>query len=53
MVDRMALDNYRYLHSTRGELLRRLGRIRRPATPTAVRGRCYMTTPSGACSSGG
>jgi RNA polymerase sigma-70 factor (ECF subfamily) len=26
MVDRLALDDYRYLHSTRGELLRRLGR---------------------------
>ncbi len=24
--DRLALDDYRYLHSTRGELLRRLGR---------------------------
>jgi RNA polymerase sigma-70 factor (ECF subfamily) len=27
MVDRLDLDDYRYLHSTRGELLRRLGRI--------------------------
>jgi RNA polymerase sigma-70 factor (ECF subfamily) len=26
MVDRLDLDDYRYLHSTRGELLRRLGR---------------------------
>ena len=26
VVDRLALDDYRYLHSTRGELLRRLGR---------------------------
>jgi RNA polymerase sigma-70 factor (ECF subfamily) len=26
IVDRLALDDYRYLHSTRGELLRRLGR---------------------------
>jgi RNA polymerase sigma-70 factor (ECF subfamily) len=26
MIDRLALDDYRYLHSTRGELLRRLGR---------------------------
>jgi RNA polymerase sigma-70 factor, ECF subfamily len=25
IVDRLALDDYRYLHSTRGELLRRLG----------------------------
>ena len=27
IVDRLALDDYRYLHSTRGELLRRLGRM--------------------------
>jgi RNA polymerase sigma-70 factor (ECF subfamily) len=26
IVDRLDLDDYRYLHSTRGELLRRLGR---------------------------
>jgi RNA polymerase sigma-70 factor (ECF subfamily) len=26
IIDRLALDDYRYLHSTRGELLRRLGR---------------------------
>jgi RNA polymerase sigma-70 factor, ECF subfamily len=26
IVDRLALENYHYLHSTRGELLRRLGR---------------------------
>jgi RNA polymerase sigma-70 factor (ECF subfamily) len=26
LVDQLALDDYRYLHSTRGELLRRLGR---------------------------
>jgi RNA polymerase sigma-70 factor (ECF subfamily) len=26
IVDRLDLENYRYLHSTRGELLRRLGR---------------------------
>ncbi|MGH9168091.1 MAG: tetratricopeptide repeat protein, partial [Acidimicrobiia bacterium] len=25
IVDRLPLENYRYLHSTRGELLRRLG----------------------------
>ncbi len=28
IVDRLELDGYRYLHSTRGELLRRLGRDR-------------------------
>ena len=27
IVDRLALEDYRYLHSTRGELLRRLGRV--------------------------
>jgi RNA polymerase sigma-70 factor (ECF subfamily) len=27
LVDRLELDSYQYLHSTRGELLRRLGRI--------------------------
>jgi RNA polymerase sigma-70 factor (ECF subfamily) len=27
IVDRLALEDYRYLHATRGELLRRLGRI--------------------------
>jgi RNA polymerase sigma-70 factor, ECF subfamily len=27
IVDGLDLDDYRYLHSTRGELLRRLGRI--------------------------
>jgi RNA polymerase sigma-70 factor (ECF subfamily) len=26
LIDRLDLDDYRYLHSTRGELLRRLGR---------------------------
>jgi RNA polymerase sigma-70 factor (ECF subfamily) len=26
IIDRLALDDYHYLHSTRGELLRRLGR---------------------------
>jgi RNA polymerase sigma-70 factor (ECF subfamily) len=26
IVDHLALEDYRYLHSTRGELLRRLGR---------------------------
>lgn len=27
LIDQLALDDYRYLHSTRGELLRRLGRF--------------------------
>ena len=53
IVDRLALDDYHYLHATRGELLRRLGRAPRPATPTNARSRSCTTTPSGACSSGG
>ncbi len=28
IVDRLALEDYRYLHSTRAELLRRLGRTK-------------------------
>jgi RNA polymerase sigma-70 factor (ECF subfamily) len=27
IVDRLGLEDYRYLHATRGELLRRLGRM--------------------------
>jgi RNA polymerase sigma-70 factor (ECF subfamily) len=27
IVDGLALDDYRYLHATRGELLRRMGRM--------------------------
>lgn len=34
LLDRLAPDDYRYLHSTRGELLRRL---ERPARPTGAR----------------
>ena len=30
IVDGLSLDDYRYVHSTRAELLRRLGRTRRP-----------------------
>ena len=48
----LALEDYHYLHSTRGELLRRLGRTTRPAPPTAARSRSSTTTPSGGCSSG-
>ena len=53
IVDGLALEDYHYLHATRGELLRRLGRPRRPATPTAARWRWSTTTPSDACSSAG
>ena len=53
IVDRLAIDDNRYLHSTRGELLRRLGRTERLAMPSAGRWRWSTTAPSGACSSGG
>jgi hypothetical protein len=33
IVDRLAREDYRYLHSTRGELLRRLGRIDEAGDP--------------------
>ena len=52
IVDRLALDDYHYLHSTRAELLRRLGRAEeaRDAYRRAL-GSC-MTSASGGCSSG-
>ena len=36
----LPLDGYRYLHSTRAELLRRSGRTRRPAPRTSARSSC-------------
>jgi RNA polymerase sigma-70 factor (ECF subfamily) len=42
IVDGLALDDYRYLHSTRGELLRRLGR---PAEARAAYERALELTP--------
>ena len=54
IVDGLELEDYRYLHSTRGELLRRLGRTAeaRDAYGRALRAR-RTTTPSGGCSSAG
>ena len=37
LVDALALDDYRYLHSTRAELLRRLGRVGEARPPTSAR----------------
>ena len=53
IVDGLALEDYRYLHSTRGELLRRLGRTAEARDAYAARSRSCTTTPSGACSSAG
>jgi RNA polymerase sigma-70 factor (ECF subfamily) len=52
IVDRLELDEYRYLHSTRAELLRRLGRRKRHVMRTGERWRWSTMTPSGACWSG-
>ena len=40
-----ALTDYRYLHSTRGELLARLGRRRRPAQRSARALELAVDTP--------
>jgi RNA polymerase sigma-70 factor (ECF subfamily) len=45
IVDRLELDNYQYLHSTRGELLRRIGR---PAEARAAYERALALTASDA-----
>jgi RNA polymerase sigma-70 factor (ECF subfamily) len=45
IIDRLALDNYLYLHSTRGDLLRRLGRT---AEARAAFARALELTPSDA-----
>jgi RNA polymerase sigma-70 factor (ECF subfamily) len=45
IVDRLQLDNYQYLHSTRGELLRRIGR---PAEARAAYERALALTASDA-----
>ena len=39
IVDGLSLDDYRYVHSTRAELLRRLGRTRRLVPLSRKRGR--------------
>ncbi|MEV1004572.1 sigma-70 family RNA polymerase sigma factor [Nonomuraea sp. NPDC050202] len=48
VVDRLDLDGYLYFHSTRGELLRRLGRPPRPGPPMAGRWSWPPRPPSGA-----
>jgi hypothetical protein len=53
IVDRLDLEDYRYLHATRGELLRRLRRTEEARDAYRLRWRWPTTTPSGACSSGG
>ena len=51
LVDTLALGDYRYLHSTRAELLRRLGRLEEARTAFAA-GACaeHAPNPSGAIS---
>lgn len=44
LVDRLPLDDYRYLHTTRGELLNRLGRI---GEAIAAYDRAVTLTPDG------
>ena len=51
IVDGLALDDYRYLHATRGELLRRLGRTTEAREAYRERSSSSTTTPSVACSS--
>ena len=51
IVDRLDLSDYHYLHATRGELLRRLGRTAEAQQAYARASSSSMTTPSAACSS--
>ena len=53
IVDGLQLDDYRYLHATRGELLRRLGRAGEARAAYAGHSTWPTTTPSAACSSAG
>ena len=54
IVEALALEDYRYVHATRGELLRRLGRSDGGGRRLSARhSRSSRTTPSGGCSSGG
>ena len=53
IVDGLDLDDYQYLHSTRGELLRRLGRTMRRAKRTTARSSSPAHSPSVASSSAG
>jgi RNA polymerase sigma-70 factor (ECF subfamily) len=53
IVDQLGLDDFRYLHSTRAELLRRLGRTEKRVTPTAARDSSPTTAPNGVSSNAG
>ena len=53
LVDGLELDGYRYLHSTRAELLRRLGRDGKRGRRTSVHSRSGRRGRSGASWSGG
>ena len=53
LVELLELDDYRYLHSTRGELLRRLGRREEARRRTSARWNWPAPSPSGASVSSG
>ena len=54
IVDQLGLNDFRYLHSTRAELLRRLGRTDEGrVTPIDVRDNSPTTAPNGASSNAG
>ena len=53
ILERLGLEDYRYLHSTRGELLRRLGRNAEARAAYRRALELVPTTLSAACSSGG
>ena len=52
IIDRLELDNYHYLHAARAELLRRLDRPARRASPTRVRSSSHTRSTSGGSSNG-
>ena len=51
IIDRLDLDGYHYLHSTRAEMLRRAGRVREAGAPTAGPLSWCRTRPSDGSSS--
>jgi RNA polymerase sigma-70 factor (ECF subfamily) len=53
IVDGLALEDYHYLHATRGELLRAWTASTRRKPPTSARWRSSTMRPSDGCSSGG
>jgi predicted RNA polymerase sigma factor len=53
IVEQLGLDDFRYLHSTRAELLRRLARTDQARTPIDVRGSSPTTVLNGASSNAG